>query len=66
MQAPAAGAAEPAAFTPSVSGEAVAALMGLAIAEPLARRAVELALGRLGPDASLPTVIKAALQEIGR
>ncbi|OYX34008.1 MAG: Holliday junction branch migration protein RuvA [Caulobacterales bacterium 32-69-10] len=62
----AAGAAEARTFTPSVSGEAVAALMGLAIAEPLARRAVELALGRLGPDASLPTVIKAALQEIGR
>lgn len=51
---------------PSVSGEAVAALMGLSIAEPLARRAVDLAIGRLGPDASLPTIIKAALQEIGR
>jgi Holliday junction DNA helicase RuvA len=64
--APAMGQAAPAAAAPSVTGEAVAALMGLAIAEPLARRAVELALGRLGPDASLPTVIKAALQEIGR
>jgi Holliday junction DNA helicase RuvA len=59
-------AAAPAAAAPTVSGEAVAALMGLSIAEPLARRAVELATGRLGPDASLPTVIKAALQEIGR
>jgi Holliday junction DNA helicase RuvA len=51
---------------PSVAGEATAALMGLSIAEPVARRAVEQALGRLGPDASLPALIKAALQEIGR
>jgi Holliday junction DNA helicase RuvA len=57
---------EPVRATPSVAGEAVAALMGLAIAEPLARRAVELAQGRLGPDVSLAPLIKAALQEIGR
>lgn len=51
---------------PSVSGEAVAALMGLAIAEPAARRAVEQAHVRLGEGAALPALIKAALQEIGR
>jgi Holliday junction DNA helicase RuvA len=60
------GAGPAPAFVPSVPGEAVAALMGLAIAEPLARRAVELAQARLGPDAALPSLIKAALQEIGR
>jgi len=51
---------------PSISGEAVAALMGLGTAEPLARRAVEHALGHLGEDAALKAVIKAALQELGR
>lgn len=51
---------------PSVTGEAVAALMGLGVAEPLGRRAVETASGRLGPDAALPALIKAALQELGR
>ncbi|WP_158916222.1 Holliday junction branch migration protein RuvA [Caulobacter sp. S45] len=51
---------------PSASGEAVAALIGLGIAEPLGRRAVETAIGRLGVDATLPTLIKAALQELGR
>lgn len=57
-------AAEPA--TPSLSGEATAALMGLGVAEPLARRAVEQALLRLGEDAALPALIKAALQETAR
>lgn len=51
---------------PSVSGEAVSALMGLGIAEPQARRAVEHAQGHLGDDAELPAVIRAALKEIGR
>ena len=51
---------------PSVAGEATAALMGLGIAEPLARRAVDQSLGRLGEAAELPALIKAALQEIGR
>jgi holliday junction DNA helicase RuvA len=51
---------------PSVSGEAVAALMGLAIAEPVARRVVEQALTRLGDEADISAVIKAALQELGR
>jgi Holliday junction DNA helicase RuvA len=62
--APALSAAAPA--PPPVSGEATAALMGLGIAEPLARRAVEQAHARLGPDPALPALIKAALQEIGR
>jgi Holliday junction DNA helicase RuvA len=51
----------------ATSGEAVAALMGLGVAEPLARRAVETASERLGPDEpALPVLIKAALQELGR
>jgi Holliday junction DNA helicase RuvA len=51
----------------ATSGEAVAALMGLGVAEPLARRAVETAAERLGPDEpALPALIKAALQELGR
>jgi Holliday junction DNA helicase RuvA len=59
-----ASAAEPA--KPSVAGEAVAALMGLGVAEPHARRVVEQAVVRLGEDAEPPAVIKAALQELGR
>jgi holliday junction DNA helicase RuvA len=63
--APAAGVRAP---TPQISntGEATAALMGLGYAEAAARRAVEQALARLGPDAALPALIKAALQEAGR
>jgi Holliday junction DNA helicase RuvA len=49
-----------------VSGEAVAALLGLGIAESAARRAVETAEARLGPDPALSVLIKAALQEVGR
>jgi Holliday junction DNA helicase RuvA len=56
----------PAAPVPSVSGEAVSALMGLGIGEPQARRAVEHAQSHLGDDAELPAVIRAALKEIGR
>jgi len=59
--APAADAAKP-----SIAGEAVAALMGLGVAEPAARRVVEQAVVRLGEDAEPPAVIKAALQELGR
>jgi Holliday junction DNA helicase RuvA len=51
---------------PSVAGEAVAALMGLGVVEALGRRAVEHAIGRLGEDAPIAGVIKAALQELGR
>lgn len=60
--------AEPAAATPvpSVTGEAVAALLGLGIAEVNARRAVEQALERLGDQADLSAVIRAALQELGK
>jgi len=49
-----------------VAGEATAALMGLGISEPAARRAVEQSQARLGADAPLPLLIKTALQEIGR
>ena len=51
---------------PTTSGEAVAALLGLGVAEPVGRRAVETVAARLGSDASLAAVIKAALQELGR
>lgn len=50
----------------SPTGEAVAALIGLGVAEPLARRAVDHAAARLGDDAAEPALIKAALQELGR
>lgn len=62
------GHAEPAAAAPvpSVTGEAVAALLGLGIAEVNARRAVEQALERLGDQADLSAVIRAALQELGK
>lgn len=51
---------------PSATGEAVAALMGLGVAEPQARRVVEAAALRLGEEAEPPALIKAALQELGR
>jgi len=51
---------------PSISGEAVAALKGLGVAEPVARRVVEQAVSRLGDDAGISAVVKAALQELGR
>ena len=64
----AAGAAPVAAAPPppSMAGEAVVALMGLGVAEALARRHVEAAHARLGEEASISDLIKAALQEIGR
>ncbi|MGZ9098521.1 MAG: Holliday junction branch migration protein RuvA [Brevundimonas sp.] len=58
--------AEAAAPVPSVTGEAVSALLGLGVAEVNARRAVDQALIRLGDDADLSAVIRAALQELGR
>ena len=51
---------------PSVTGEAVSALLGLGVAEVNARRAVDQALIRLGDEADLSAVIRAALQELGR
>ncbi len=51
---------------PSNAGEAVAALMGLGVAEPNARRVVDQAVLRLGEDAEAGAIIKAALQELGR
>ncbi len=51
---------------PSVIGEAVSALLGLGVAEVNARRAVDQALIRLGDEAELSAVIRAALQELGR
>ena len=58
--------AEAVAPTPSITGEAVSALLGLGVAEVNARRAVDQALIRLGDDAELSAVIRAALQELGR
>ncbi len=58
--------AQAATHQPSVAGEAVAALLGLQIAEVTARRAVDAALLKLGEEAAVPAVIKAALQELGR
>lgn len=51
---------------PSLTGDAVSALLGLGVAEVNARRAVDQALIRLGEDADLSAVIRAALQELGR
>lgn len=57
---------EVAAPVPSVTGEAVSALLGLGVAEVNARRSVDQALTRLGEGADLSAVIRAALQELGR
>ncbi|PVM81028.1 Holliday junction branch migration protein RuvA [Caulobacter radicis] len=65
-------AAPSAAVTPSVpakpaaTGDAVAALMGLGVAEVNARRVVEAAAAKLGDEASVQALIKAGLQELGR
>lgn len=58
--------AEVAPPVPSVTGEAVSALLGLGVAEVNARRAVDQAMIRLGDEADLSAVIRAALQELGR
>ncbi len=52
--------------TPSAAGEATSALMGLGIAEPVARRAVEHVLGAEGEGVELALLIRLALKEIGR
>jgi Holliday junction DNA helicase RuvA len=50
----------------SPAGDAVAALMGLGVAEVAARRVVDQAMIRLGESAPETALIKAALQELGR
>jgi Holliday junction DNA helicase RuvA len=54
------------ALATSQTGDAVAALMGLGIAEPAARRAVDHVSGAEGPDIDLSTLIKLSLRELGR
>ena len=54
------------ALKPTATGDAVAALMGLGVAEVNARRVVEQAALRLGEDADVQSLIKAGLQELGR
>lgn len=56
----------PVALKPTAVGDAVAALMGLGVAEVNARRVVEQAASRLGEDADVQSLIKAGLQELGR
>jgi Holliday junction DNA helicase RuvA len=56
----------PASPAPTAAGEAVAALMGLGIAEVQARRVVDQAVARLGEEADEAVLIKAALRELGR
>ena len=51
---------------PTATGDAVAALMGLGVAEVNARRVVEGAALRLGAEATVQALIKAGLQELGR
>jgi Holliday junction DNA helicase RuvA len=51
---------------PSAAGEAVAALMGLGVAETNARRVIDQAVMRLGDEAEVAVLIKAGLQELGR
>jgi Holliday junction DNA helicase RuvA len=58
--------APPATPVHTPAGEAVAALMGLGVAEVSARRVVDQAVLRLGDDAGEAALIRAALQELGR
>ena len=51
---------------PSVAADAIAALLGLGIAEILARRAVDQTLDSHGPEIELSTLIKLSLRELGR
>lgn len=64
--APSATTAPSAPAKPAATGDAVAALMGLGVAEVNARRVVEAAAAKLGDDASVQALIKAGLQELGR
>lgn len=63
---PAASASAAASAKPAPTGDAVAALMGLGVAEVNARRVVEAAADRLGEEATVQALIKAGLQELGR
>jgi Holliday junction DNA helicase RuvA len=58
--------AAPAPPVPTAAADALAALLGLGIAEPAARRVVDQAAIRLGENAAESALIKAALQELGR
>jgi Holliday junction DNA helicase RuvA len=51
---------------PTVSGESVAALVGLGISENQSRLAVDKALKELGDEAELAAVIRASLKAMGR
>lgn len=51
---------------PSVSGESVAALVGLGIPETQSRLAVEQAIKQLGAEAELAAVIRASLKAMGK
>ncbi|AYV44905.1 Holliday junction branch migration protein RuvA [Caulobacter flavus] len=66
MAAPSAAAAPSAPAKPAATGDAVAALMGLGVAEVNARRVVEAAAAKLGEEATVQALIKAGLQELGR
>lgn len=65
MTAPSSGAV-PVKAKPAPTGDAVAALMGLGVAEVNARRVVEAAAAKLGEEATVQALIKAGLQELGR
>ena len=54
------------AAVPTVAGDAVAALIGLGVAEQQARVAVDAALKQLGEGAELPALIRASLKALGR
>ncbi|MET3666994.1 Holliday junction branch migration protein RuvA [Caulobacter sp. 1776] len=64
--APATTSASAAPAKPAPTGDAVAALMGLGVAEVNARRVVEAAAAKLGDEATVQALIKAGLQELGR
>lgn len=66
MTAPTSTSAASAKAKPAPTGDAVAALMGLGVAEVNARRVVEAAADRLGEEATIQALIKAGLQELGR
>jgi Holliday junction DNA helicase RuvA len=54
------------AAAPSISGDAVAALIGLGVTEQQARVAVDTALKAAGEGVELPALIRASLKALGR